>query len=75
MNEHLTWALARARAHTLSLVVDIPPEQMHRQSVPEERHPAWLLGHLLLADAYLLSLLAVQPLPEDFEALLHRYGP
>jgi DinB superfamily len=75
VTEHLAWALRRAREHTLSLVADVLPEHMHRQSAPGERHPAWLLGHLLLADTYLLSLLAVQPLPHDFESLLERYGP
>ena len=48
---------------------------MQRQTVPDERHPAWLLGHLLLADTYLLSLLDVQPLGDEFPLLLERYGP
>jgi hypothetical protein len=55
VSEHLTWALGRARALTLLLVADVRPDQMHLQSAPGERHPAWLLGHLLLADTYLLS--------------------
>lgn len=48
---------------------------MQLQAVPTERHPAWILGHLLLADTYLLFLLAVQPLGDDFSELLERYGP
>jgi hypothetical protein len=75
VSEHLTWALGRARALTLLLVADVRPDQMHLQSAPGERHPAWLLGHLLLADTYLLSLLDVQPLSDDFPSLLQRYGP
>ena len=75
MSEYLAWALDRARAHTLALVADIPPEAMQLQATPGERHPAWLLGHLLLADTYLLSLLTVQPLRDEFPMLLECYGP
>jgi hypothetical protein len=71
----LAWALDRARAQTLALVADVPPEAMRLQAAPGERHPAWLLGHLLLADTYLLSLLDVAPLADDFPALLDRHGP
>jgi hypothetical protein len=48
---------------------------MQLQAARGERHPAWLLGHLLLADTYLLSLLSDQPLADDFPLLLERYGP
>ena len=75
MSDFLAWALDRAREHTLALVADVPPEAMQLQAAPGERHPAWLLGHLLLADAYLLSLLTDQPLADDFPLLLERYGP
>jgi hypothetical protein len=75
MSEYLAWALDRAREHTLALVADVPPEAMQLQVAPDERHPAWLLGHLLLADTYLLSLLTVQPLADEFSLLLERYGP
>jgi hypothetical protein len=75
MNDHLVWALTRAREHTLALVADVPPEAMQLQATAQERHPAWLLGHLLLADTYLLSLLAVQPLDDEFRLMLERYGP
>jgi DinB superfamily len=75
MSEYLAWSLDRAREHTLALVADVPPEAMQLQAVPDERHPAWILGHLLLADSYLLSLLGAQPLPDDFSLLLKRYGP
>lgn len=72
---HLSWALDCAREHTLALVADVPPESMTVQAASGERHPSWLLGHLLLADTYLLTLLAVQPLADDFQSLLARYGP
>ena len=75
MNEYLAWALDRAREHTLALVVDVPEERMNRQTVAGERHPAWLLGHLVLADTYLLFLLGVQPHGDDFQSLLQQYGP
>jgi uncharacterized damage-inducible protein DinB len=75
MSATLVWALDRARAHTLALVADLPPQAMQKQTAPGERHPAWLLGHLLLADSYLLYLLEVQPLPDDFSSLIERHGP
>ncbi len=75
MSLYLAWALDRARAHTLALVTDIPADAMQHLATPGERHPAWLLGHLLLADSYLLHLLAVQPLPDDFSTLIERHGP
>jgi hypothetical protein len=75
MTEYLAWAFRGAREHTLALVRDLPPDRMQLQSQDGERHPTWLLGHLLLADTYLLSLLSVQALPPDFPSLLERYGP
>ena len=75
MSESLAWALSQAREQTLTLVADVCTDDMQRQAAPEERHPAWTLGHLLLADSYLLYLLASQPLADDFPVLLERYGP
>lgn len=75
MSSNLIWGLERARRQTLALVTDVVPEQMCLQAQPGEHHPAWILGHLLLADTYLLSLLEVQDLSADFAALLRRYGP
>jgi uncharacterized damage-inducible protein DinB len=75
MNESLAWALSQAREQTLALVADVSPDAMQLQAAAEERHPAWILGHLLLADAYLLYLLASEPLADDFPVLLERYGP
>ena len=75
MSEYLAWALDCAREHTLALVADVPREAMQLQAIPNERHPAWLLGHLLLADTYLLFLLAVEPLADDFPSLLEQFGP
>jgi len=71
----LAWALQHAREQTLTLVADIRPEQGGLQSVAGERHPLWILGHLLLGDTYLLSLLGVEPLSGDFPDLLRKYGP
>jgi DinB family protein len=75
MNELVVWALRRARQQTLALVADLPQEQMCLQSIPGEHHPSWTLGHLLLSDTYLLSLLRVRPLSDDFPRLLRKYGP
>lgn len=75
MGESLAWALDRAREQTLALVADVFPEAMQLQAAPDERHPAWILGHLLLADVYLISLLVRQPPADDFLVLLERYGP
>jgi uncharacterized damage-inducible protein DinB len=75
MGESLAWALNQAREQTLALVADLPLGAMQLQAAPEERHPAWILGHLLLADSYLVYLLASQPLADDFPVLLERYGP
>ena len=75
MGESLAWALNQAREQTLALVADVSPDAVQRRAAPEERHPAWILGHLLLADSYLLYLLAIQPLADDFPVLLARYGP
>lgn len=75
MREQLAWALERAREQALALVDDVRPEDMCVQAVPGGRHPAWILGHLLLADTYLLFLLGTRELPSDFPALLRTCGP
>jgi hypothetical protein len=75
MRDLLIWALHHARQQTLGLVADVPPEDACLQSVPGEHHPAWILGHLLLGDTYLLHLLGQEELSSDFTALLSRYGP
>lgn len=71
----IAWALNRARAQTLSLVADVPEDAMQLQASPSEQNPTWLLGHVLLADSYLLFLLTSESLPDDFGVLLERYGP
>jgi hypothetical protein len=45
------------------------------QTSSGENHPAWILGHLLLGDIYLLSMLNVRELSADFAGLLSKYGP
>jgi hypothetical protein len=75
MIDLLVWALGNAREQTLTLVADIPQESACRQSVPGERHPVWILGHLLLGDVYLLTLLGADSLSDDFQTLMRRYGP
>ena len=75
MSDHIAWALRQAREQTLALMADVPAAAMQRQFVAGERHPAWLLGHLLLADSYLLFLLEARPLPDDFPQLIAQYGP
>ena len=75
MSEVLIWSLEKARQQTLSLVEDLHDDQMCLQSVAGENHPAWILGHLLLGDVYLLSMLKVRELSADFMELLGKYGP
>ena len=74
MSDLLIWSLENARRQTLSLVEDLRDEQMCRQSAGENP-PAWILGHLLLGDVYLLSMLKVRELSADFADLLRKYGP
>ena len=45
------------------------------QSAAGENPPAWILGHLLLGDVYLLSMLKPSELSADFMELLGKYGP
>lgn len=73
MSEILIWTLQKARRQTLNLVEDLREEQMCVQSSANENHPAWILGHVLLGDVYLLSLLKIQDLSEDFGELLNKY--
>lgn len=75
MSDLLIWTLQKARQQTLNLVEDLRDEQMCLQSSANENHPAWILGHILLGDVYLLSLLKIQALSEDFGELLSKYGP
>ncbi|MFI5175980.1 MAG: DinB family protein, partial [Terriglobia bacterium] len=75
MSDALVWALHTARQQTLTLVADVPDDRIFLQSAEGEQHPAWILGHLLLADVYLLSLLGLWDLPEDFGILLRAHGP
>ena len=75
MNDLLIWSLEKARRQTLSLVEDLREEQMCLQKSAGENHPAWILGHLLLGDIYLLSMLQVGELSADFSELLSKYGP
>lgn len=75
MNEVIIWSLENARKQTLTLVEDLSEEQMCLQTSASENHPAWILGHLLLADTYLLSVLKVRELSAEFSNLLSKYGP
>ncbi len=75
MSNLLVWSLENARKQTLNLVEDLHDEQMCLQTSTRENHPAWILGHLLLGDVYLLSMLKVRELSADFSDLLHKYGP
>lgn len=74
MSDGLRWGLAGARRQTIALLSDIADDAGSRQSIPGEHHPAWIAGHLLLGDSYLLHLLGAE-LPADFETLIARYGP
>ena len=75
MSDTLAWALEHARRQTLALARDIPADSFCSQAQSGEHHPAWILGHLLLSDSYLLYLLNMDVLPHDFSKLLEKYGP
>jgi uncharacterized damage-inducible protein DinB len=75
MSDLLIWSLENARRQTLNLVEDLHDEQMCLQSAAGENPPAWILGHLLLGDTYLLSMLKVWEFSADFTNLLRKYGP
>ncbi|HEV7786276.1 MAG TPA: DinB family protein, partial [Thermoanaerobaculia bacterium] len=75
MSELLAWSLRAARQQTLDLVRDVKESESFQQAVVGERHPVWIVGHLLLGDVYLLSLLETAPLPSDFHELLSAFGP
>ncbi|HMS42344.1 MAG TPA: DinB family protein [Pyrinomonadaceae bacterium] len=75
MNEVLIWSLQQARKQTFALVEDLRDEQMCLQTFAKENHPAWILGHLLLGDIYLLSMLKSSELSADFMELLSKFGP
>jgi hypothetical protein len=75
MSDLLIWSLEKARQQTFSLVEDLREEQMCLQTSAGENHPAWILGHLLLGDIYLLSMLKVRELSADFSVFLSKYGP
>lgn len=75
MKDLLVWSLGNARRQTLNLVKDLREDQMCLQTSANENHPAWILGHLILGDTYLLSMLKAQKLTDDFSVLLGKYGP
>ena len=75
MTGGVAWALIQARKQTLSLVAEIPQSAACSQSFAGEHHASWIVGHLLLADTYLLHLLGLEPLDRDFSTLLNCYGP
>lgn len=75
MSDLLIWSLENARKQTLNLVEDLRDEQMCLQTSAKENHPAWILGHLLLGDVYLLSMLKTRELSADFMEILDKYGP
>ena len=75
MSDLLIWSLENSRRQMLIMVEDLRDEQMCLQTSAGENPPAWILGHLLLGDVYLLSMLKVRELSADFADLLSKYGP
>lgn len=47
------------------LVADLPDEELAEQPAPGLNHPAWTLGHLVIAADYGLKLLGGQPTAPD----------
>jgi len=75
MNDLLVWSLEQSRKQTFALIEDLRDEQMCLQTSAKENPPIWILGHLLLGDVYLLSMLKTRELSADFMELLGKYGP
>ncbi|MBZ0113371.1 MAG: DinB family protein [Thermoanaerobaculia bacterium] len=75
LGEILSWSLSHVREHSLRMVRDFREEQWALQPRWGEHPPTWVIGHLLLADSYLLHLLKVEELPDDFPELLMAFGP
>ncbi len=73
--QYLAWSLHRTRRQTLAEVDGLRPDHFVQQVTPGEHHPTWIIGHLLLADSYLLHLIQVEALPPDFKDLLQAHGP
>lgn len=73
----LTDALTKARAQTLRLCADLTDEQMTAE--PECQmalnHPAWVLGHLFMLDAFAADMLGMHLTSPVDEAWAERYGP
>lgn len=73
--EVVAWSLAAARTQTLAVMADVPDSLWALQSEAREHPPAWVVGHLLVGDRYLLHLLGVGSLSPDFSDLLAAFGP
>lgn len=75
MNELLLRAIEQSRYRTLSLVDDLNDEELLKIAKPLDLHPAYILGHLDLFDAYVLSSVNDNPVKIDRASGLNLYGP
>jgi hypothetical protein len=75
MSDEFAWSLNTARQQTLALISDVPEDRICQQACEGEHHAAWILGHILLSDVYLLHLLGIRSLSKDFTLLLQKHGP
>ncbi|HSH00068.1 MAG TPA: DinB family protein [candidate division Zixibacteria bacterium] len=59
------------------LVTDVPPDLLYRSYGPgTENHPAFTLGHLVIASALMAEYLGdAYDVPEGWDALFRRKGP
>ncbi|MDB5309184.1 MAG: hypothetical protein JWO38_3386 [Gemmataceae bacterium] len=56
------------------LVADVPDEELAEQPAPGLNHPAWTLGHLVIAADYALQCLGARPATPDGWAALFNTG-
>jgi hypothetical protein len=75
MNELLLRAIEQSRYTSLSLVDDLNDEELLKIAKPLDLHPAYILGHLDLFDAYVLSSVNDNPVKIDRASGLNLYGP
>ena len=71
----LLWALDNAHRQTVALCEDITDAQLVEQPFDGVNHPAWILGHLFLLDAYVADVLAPSDAARLDERWVAAYGP
>lgn len=71
--ENIVYQLETSKRMLHTFADDLTPEERLHRICPESNCPAWIIGHLVLSDRFLLNRLGADlpEIPSDFEA---RYG-